>query len=103
VSLRIDLIAGARGGNAAAQMFFLGVYLGWNGIAGAAHSGAVGIAALHDEIGDHPMKGEPVVETLLGQGLEVIHGLGGDRRIELDYDGSAFGVDSRVVAGVSHW
>src|SRR5580700_4149923 len=59
----IDLIASARRRYAAAQMLLGRGDFGRDGIAGAAHSGAVGVAALHHEVGDHAMKRQSVVET----------------------------------------
>ena len=101
-TLRIDLIAGARGRDAATQMLFLGVDFTRHGVAGAASAGAVRIAALHHEVRHHAMKRESVVETLLGQSLEVFHGLGRDLRIQLDDEGAFVGIDDCVMAGVSH-
>ena len=55
-ALRIDVIALARGGESATQMMLVLVDFRGHVIAGAAHSGAVGIAALHHEVGDDAMK-----------------------------------------------
>ena len=44
---------------------------------GAAVSAAGGVSRLDDEITDHPVKGQPVVIALVGQGDEVFHRHGG--------------------------
>ncbi len=46
-------------------------------VAGAAHAGAVGAAALDHEAGDDPVEGQAVVKALVGQGDEVVDGVGG--------------------------
>src|SRR5215813_6505099 len=78
-------ILAPRHGHHAAVVLLL-VELRLHLVAGAARAVALGIAALHHEAGLHTMEGEPVVEALLGEGDEVLHGL---RRVlweELDLD-----------------
>src|SRR3989441_513316 len=58
------------------------VELGLDRVPGAAGAVALGVAALHDEVGHHPVEGETVVEALLGQRHEVLNGPGGVRSEE---------------------
>src|SRR5262245_51695878 len=53
------------------------VEFGLDGIAGPPAGIALGIAALDDEVRHHPVKGQSIVEAFLGQGHEVLDGLGG--------------------------
>ena len=55
-------------------------------VAGAAHAGAVGAAALDHEAGDDAVEDQTVVEAGVGQGDEVIHALGCDVGIQLAGD-----------------
>jgi hypothetical protein len=48
------------------------------------------------------MESQAVVETLLGQGLEVFDRLRCDGGIKLDHDRAAIGVENRIVASVAH-
>ena len=50
--------------------------LALDAVAGAAHAGALGAAALDHEAGDDTVEDEAVIEAGVGQGDEVIHGVG---------------------------
>src|SRR4029453_17554558 len=82
------LAAGHR--HRAAQVLLL-VELGLDLVAGPAGAIALGAAPLHHEVGDDPVKGEAVVEPLLGERHEVLDRL---RRVL----GEEF--DADLLAGV---
>src|ERR1700675_2871191 len=77
----VELAAGGVGvvaprhGDGAAVVLVL-VELGLDLVPGAARAVALRIAALHDEVGLDAVKGQPVVEALLGEGDEVLDRLG---------------------------
>ena len=63
--------------------------LALDGIAGAAHAGALGVAALDHEAGDDPVEDQAVVEVGGHQGDEVRHGVRRDFGIQLGLDDAA--------------
>ena len=63
--------------------------LALDGIARAAHAGALGVAALDHEARDHPVEDQAVVEALLDQVHEVRHGIGRDLGVQLRLDDAA--------------
>ena len=63
--------------------------LALDGIARAAHAGALGVAALDHEAGDDAVEDHAVIKALFDQGDEVVDGVGGDLRIELGADDAA--------------
>src|SRR5690349_18066260 len=86
----------AEEAEAVAARVALGLAL--DGVAGAAGAGApialdagVGAAALDDEVRDDAVEVDAVVEALLDQRQEVLHGLGRVVLEELDLDGAAVG------------
>ena len=54
-----------------------------DGVAGAAHAGAVGAAALDHEAGDNPVEDQAVVVALLDQADEIVDRVGGHVGVEL--------------------
>ena len=50
--------------------------LALDAVAGAAHAGALGAAALDHEAGDDPVEDQAVIKALVGQGDEVGHRVG---------------------------
>ena len=52
-------------------------------VAGTTGTGAAGAAALDHEAGDDPVEGQAVIEAAVGQGDEVVHGVGGLLRVQL--------------------
>ena len=68
--------------------------LALDAVAGAAHAGALGAAALDHEAGDDPVEIKAVIEAGVGKGDEVIHGVGGLLGVQLTgHDGAAFHSD----------
>ena len=63
-------------------------------VAGAAHTGALGVAALNHKSGDNPVEDGAVIEALLHQGDKVLDGIGGDLRIKLRLKGADSGLES---------
>ena len=63
--------------------------LALDAVAGAAHAGALGAAALDHEAGNDPVEDQAVVETLIAQGDEVIDALGGLLGVQLALDDAA--------------
>ena len=60
-------------------------------VAGSAHAVAVGAAALDHEAGDHPVEDQLVVKAAVGQGDEIVDGVGSLLRIQLaGHDGAVF-------------
>ena len=55
-------------------------------VAGAAHAGASGVAALNHEAGDDAVEDQAVVEALFDQVDEVLDGIGRDVRVQLGLD-----------------
>jgi hypothetical protein len=71
---------GRRGlghGQAPELVLEAGLQLIGNGEAGTAPAGAGGVPALDDEVGHHPVEGDPVVEALLHQQQEAAGRNGG--------------------------
>ena len=60
-----------------------------DGVAWAAHAGALGVASLDHESGDDPVEDGSVVEPIRHQGQEVPDRIGGQVRVELCPDGPA--------------
>ena len=56
-----------------------------DGIARAAHTGALGATALDHEAGDHPVEDQPVIEAGLDQAHKVVDRIGGHLGIELGH------------------
>lgn len=56
----------------------VGGKLALDGITGAAHADALGVAALDHKAGDHAVKYDPVIKALLHKRNKVVHGVGGD-------------------------
>ena len=54
--------------------------LALDAVAGAAHAGALGAAALDHEARDDPVEDQAVIEAAVGQGDEVVHGVGAPSR-----------------------
>src|SRR5262249_58063283 len=75
----------ARHGQRASHVLLL-VELGLDRVARATGPVALGIAALHDEIGHDSMEGQAVVEALLRQRDEVLDRLGRVFGVEVDAD-----------------
>src|SRR5580704_6071051 len=92
LAIRIDVIAQTRGRQRSPQMLFAGADLARHVIARAARSIAFRIAALHHESGYYAMKRQIVIEALFGELLEIVHRLGRDARIKLDYDFTFVGI-----------
>src|SRR3546814_2193124 len=69
-------------------------------VAGAAPAGALGVAALDDEAGDHAVEGELVVEAVAGVDHEVVDRVRRQARIEPHDDVALVGGDGDVEAGV---
>src|SRR4030095_4552767 len=84
---RVRILAAGHGHHSAHMLVL--VELGLDLVTGPARAVALGIATLHHEAGLDPVKGEAVVEALLGQGDEVLHRLGGVVREEFDLDDAA--------------
>ena len=62
-----------------------------DGVAGAAHAGALGVAALDHEAGDDPVEDQAVVKALVHQRNEVVDGVGGDVGVQLGlHDAAVF-------------
>ena len=55
-------------------------------VAGAAHAGAVGVAALDHKAGDDPVEDQAVIKALAYKGDEIVDGVGSDLRVELGLD-----------------
>ena len=55
--------------------------LALDAVAGAAGAGALRAAALDHEAGDDPVEDQAVIEALVGQGDEVVDGVGSNLRI----------------------
>ena len=88
VELGLDLVARVAG----APAVLLGIVLGQR------------IAALDHETLDDPMERGAIVEALLGQGFEILDGLRGHIRPELDDHVAGNGLDDGdLVGGVAHW
>ena len=80
----------------------LGVNLVVEGVAGAAHTGAVGVAALNHEVLDDAVKDHTIIEALLGQVDEVLDRL---RRLiaeKVDDDIAVVRVNGRNCRVKSH-
>ena len=58
-------------------------------IAGAAHAGTLGAAALDHEAGYDPVEQQAVVKALGNQGLKVAHRVGGGGGVQLQLDNAA--------------
>ena len=56
----------------------VGLELALDAVAGAAHAGAVGAAALDHEAGDDPVEDQAVIKTGVGEGDEIPHALRSD-------------------------
>src|SRR5215472_10749916 len=97
----VHVVAGARRGDAAAQMLFLRIDFGDDFVAGTAGAVALGVAALDHEAFLHAMEGQAVVKALVDQLFEVLDRLRSDFRIELDYERAVLRFDDRVMAGVA--
>src|SRR3546814_2278128 len=69
-------------------------------VAGAAPAGALGVAALDDEAGDHAVEGEPVVEAVAGVAHDVVDLVRRQARSEPHDDVALVGGDGGVEAGV---
>ncbi len=62
-------------------------------VARTAGAGALWASALDDEVGDHAMEREPVVEALSSEITEILHGHRGVRVVELDMHIALHGLD----------
>ena len=66
----------------------------FDAVAGTAHARALGTAALDHEPGDAAVKDQAVVKAAVGQGDEVVDGVGRLLRVQLTgHDGAAFHSD----------
>ena len=74
-----------------------------DGVARAAHTGALGAAALDHKARDDPVEDQPVVKAALDQRDKIVYRVGGDLGIELGLDQPAifhFDGNDRIL---SHW
>ena len=70
-------------------------------VAGAAHAGALRVAALNHKAGDDAVENGAVVKAALDQVNEVVHRVGGHLGIELHFQGALGGLDG--YNGILHW
>ena len=70
-------------------------------VAGAAHAGALGAAALDHEAGDAAVEDQSVIEAAVGQRNKVAHALRSDLRVELALHHAAV-FQSNGKGGIRH-
>jgi len=75
-----------------AAIDIMGVLLVLELVARATRARAVRAAALDHEVGDHTVEDQAVIKSLTGELGEVLYGLRGVIRVELDDDGSHAGL-----------
>lgn len=69
-------------------------------VAGAPSAGSGGVAALNDETGHHPVEGDVVIETITGQGHEVIHRHGCFSRVQLEVNIAFVGLNGGGIRSI---